>query len=86
MHLEIPVTPQEQPNPHAFGDTSNAHSQVTAAATSKVWTVLNTGVMGSNIIRGMDSCFYSVSVLSCVGSGLAKGWSPAQGVLATVYD
>jgi hypothetical protein len=27
---------------------------------------------------------YSVFVLSCVGSGLAKGWSPVQGVLPIV--
>jgi hypothetical protein len=30
----------------------------------------------------MDVCVYSVSVL---GSGLATGWSPFQGVLLTVY-
>jgi hypothetical protein len=30
-------------------------------------------------------CVYSVFVLSCVGSGLATGWSPVQGVLPTVY-
>jgi hypothetical protein len=28
-------------------------------------------------------CVYSVSVLSCVGSGLASGWSPIDGVLPT---
>jgi hypothetical protein len=28
---------------------------------------------------------YSVFVLSCVGSGLATGWSLVQGVLPTVY-
>jgi hypothetical protein len=27
-----------------------------------------------------------VFVLSCVGSGLASGWSPTQGVVPTVWD
>jgi hypothetical protein len=44
----------------------------------------NTEIVGSNPIRGMDGvCFYSVFL--CVGSGLARGWSPVQGVLQTVY-
>jgi hypothetical protein len=33
----------------------------------------------------MSMCVYSVFVLSCVGSGLATGLSPVQGVLLTVY-
>jgi hypothetical protein len=34
----------------------------------------------------MDVCLvYSVFVLSCVGSGLATGWSLVQGVLPIVY-
>jgi hypothetical protein len=33
----------------------------------------------------MSVCVYSVFVLSCVGSGLAIGRSPFQGVLSTVY-
>jgi hypothetical protein len=33
----------------------------------------------------MFVCVYSVLVLSCVGSGLAAGRYPAQGVLPTVY-
>jgi hypothetical protein len=33
----------------------------------------------------MFVCVYSVFVLSCVGSGLATGWSLVQGVLPTVY-
>jgi hypothetical protein len=46
----------------------------------------NTGAMGSNPNRGMDICvrLFGVSVVLCVGSGLATGWSPAQGVLPTV--
>jgi hypothetical protein len=30
-------------------------------------------------------CVYSVFVLSCVGSGLAKGWSPVQGVPPAIH-
>jgi hypothetical protein len=33
----------------------------------------------------MSICVYSVFVLSCVGNGLATGWSPIQGVLPTAY-
>jgi hypothetical protein len=33
----------------------------------------------------MFVCVCSVFVLSCVGSGLATGWSLFQGVLSTVY-
>jgi hypothetical protein len=64
------------------------YGPVTVAARSKAWNVfarLNTGIVGSNPARGMDVCVYSVFVLSCVSSGLATGWSPAQGVLPTVY-
>jgi hypothetical protein len=28
---------------------------------------------------------FCVCIVLCVGSGLATGWSPAQGVLPTVY-
>jgi hypothetical protein len=47
----------------------------------------NTGIMGSNPTRGMDVCvrLFFVCALLCVCSGLATGWSPVQGVLATVY-
>jgi hypothetical protein len=50
-----------------------------------VFARLNTGIMGSNPARGMDVCVYYVFVFSCVGSGLATGWSLVQGVLPTVY-
>jgi hypothetical protein len=33
----------------------------------------------------MPLCVYSVSVLSCVGNGLASSWSPVQGVVPTCY-
>jgi hypothetical protein len=57
---------------------------------SKAWTVfarLNTGIVGSNPTRGMDVCvhLFCVCIVLCVGSGLATGWSPVQGVLPTVY-
>jgi hypothetical protein len=55
---------------------------ITVAARCKAWTVFarsNTGVVGSNPIRGMDVCVR----LLCVDKGLAAGWSPVQGVLPT---
>jgi hypothetical protein len=63
---------------------------ITVAARSKAWTAfarLNTGIVGSNPSRRMDvsvRLFY-VCVVLCVGSGLATGSSPVQGVLPTVY-
>jgi hypothetical protein len=47
----------------------------------------NTGIVGSNLTRCMDVCvrLVGVCVVLCVGSGLATGWSPVQGVLPTVY-
>jgi hypothetical protein len=35
----------------------------------------------------MDVCarLFCVCVVLCVGSGLATGWSPVQGVLSTLY-
>jgi hypothetical protein len=66
------------------------HVLITMAAWSKAWTAFarsNTGIVGSNPTWGMDVCvhLFCVFVLSCVGSGLAMGWSLIQGVLPTVY-
>jgi hypothetical protein len=63
---------------------------ITVAATSKAWIVFarsNTGIVHSNPTRGVDVCVcvYSVCVVLFLGSGLAMGWSPVQGVLPTVY-
>jgi hypothetical protein len=33
----------------------------------------------------MYVCFHSMSMLFCVGSGLASGWSQVQGILPAVY-
>jgi hypothetical protein len=44
---------------------------ITMAARSKAWTVFAR-------TRGMDVCVYSVCVVLCVGSGLAKGWSSSK--------
>jgi hypothetical protein len=43
--------------------------------------------MNSNPTQGMDVCvrLFCVYVVLFVGSGLAKGWFPAQGDLPTVY-
>jgi hypothetical protein len=56
---------------------------VTVAAWSNAWSVFassNTSIGGSNPTRVMDVC---VCIVLCVGSGLATGWSLAQGVLHT---
>jgi hypothetical protein len=55
------------------------------AARSEAGTVFarsNTGVVGSNSTRGMDVSvrLFCVCVVLWVGSGLATGWSPVQGV------
>jgi hypothetical protein len=60
------------------------------AARSKAWTFFarsNAEIMGSNPTQSMDVCvhLFCVYVVLCVGSGLATGWSPVQGVLPTVY-
>jgi hypothetical protein len=52
----------------------------TVAARSKAWTVF----LVQTFKAWMSVCVYSLLVLSCVGSGLATGWSPIQGVLSTV--
>jgi hypothetical protein len=61
----------------------------TVAARSKAWTVFsrsNAGMVGSNPTQGMDVCvrLFCVCVGLRVGSGLATGWSPVQGVLPIV--
>jgi hypothetical protein len=56
---------------------------VTVAARSEAWTVFalsNAGIVGSNPTQGVDVCAFVL----CVGSRLATGWSPVQGVLPTV--
>jgi hypothetical protein len=60
------------------------------ASPSKAWTVFvgsNAGIVDSSPIQGMDVCMrlFCVCVVLCVGSGLATGWSPVQGILPTVY-
>jgi hypothetical protein len=64
---------------------------ITMAVRSKAWTVFarsNTGVVDSNHTRGMNVCLhlFCVFVVQFVGSGLAAGWSPTQGILPPVYD
>jgi hypothetical protein len=43
----------------------------------------NTGIMGSNSTRGTG--VFSVFLLPYVGTGLATGLSPSQGILPNVY-
>jgi hypothetical protein len=64
-------------------------SPITVAAWSKAWTVFagsNAGIVGSNPTQDMDVYvrLFCVCVVLCIGSGLATGWFPFQGVLPTV--
>jgi hypothetical protein len=63
---------------------------ITVASRSKVWTVFacsNTGVVRSNPTQSMNVCvrLFCISVVLYTGRDLAKGCSPIQGVLPTVY-
>jgi hypothetical protein len=56
------------------------------AARSRTWNVFarsNTRIVDSNPTQCMDACLYLFCLL---GSGLATGWSPVQGVLPTVLN
>jgi hypothetical protein len=70
---------------------TSIHNEVpiTAAAWSKAWNLFvssNAGIVCLTPTQGMDVCMYvhSVCVVLCVGSDLAAGWSPVQGVLPSV--
>jgi hypothetical protein len=65
-------------------------SQYICAARSKAWSVFlhsNAGIVGSNLTRVMNVCvrLFCVCVILRVGSDLATGWSPFQGLKLTVY-
>jgi hypothetical protein len=69
----------------------NVELLIAVAGRSKAWTVFarsNAGIMGSNPTWGIDVCvrLFCVCVVLCVGSGLATGWFPVQGVLPPVYS
>jgi hypothetical protein len=73
---------------HNFKDSSFIYSFT--CFLFKAWTVfarLNTGIVGSNptLVMVVGVLVICVSVVLCVGIGLAKGWSPAQGVLSSNY-
>jgi hypothetical protein len=62
---------------------------IAVASRSETWTFFarsNAGFVGSNATWGMDACvrLFWACVVLCVGSGLATGWSPVQGVLQTM--
>jgi hypothetical protein len=64
---------------------------ITVALRSKAWTVFprsDIGIVGSNPNKGMGVCvhLFCVYVVLCVGSCLARGLSPVQGVLPTMYS
>jgi hypothetical protein len=52
-----------------------------------VFSLSNTGIVGSNLTRGIDVCvrLFCVCVVLCVGSVLATGSSVVNDVLSTVY-
>jgi hypothetical protein len=62
-------------------------SPTAVAVRSKAWIAFTRSNVGSNPTQGMDVCvrLLCVCVVLCVGSGLAKGWSPVQKVLPAVY-
>jgi hypothetical protein len=69
----------------------NKHLPVTVAEQSRACTVFarsEAGIVGSNPIQCMDVwcvyVFFCVCVVLCLGSGLATGQSPVQGVLPSV--
>jgi hypothetical protein len=67
---------------------SNADLPITVSARSKAWTVFacsNTGIVGSHPIRVIGVCVRLFCVLLRVGSSLATGRSPVQGVPPPVY-
>jgi hypothetical protein len=71
-------------------EIKRSDSSITVATRSDAWTVfahLNTVFAGSDPTRGTDVCLrlFCVCALLCVGSGLATGWSPVQGVLPTMH-
>jgi hypothetical protein len=73
-----------------FSGVDMGERPITVAAPSKAWTVFvssNAGIVVSNPTQCMDVCvrLFCVCVVLRVGSGFATGWSPVQGVLATVY-
>jgi hypothetical protein len=64
---------------------------VTVTARSKACTLFalsNAGIVGSNSIQVMDVSvhLFCVCVVLCVGSCLATGLSPVQGLLLSVLD
>jgi hypothetical protein len=63
---------------------------ITLAARFRAWNAFTrsiAGIVGSNPTQGMDVCvrLFCVCVVLCVGSCLATGSSPVQGVLPTMY-
>jgi hypothetical protein len=66
-------------------EAANLCLTVTAVARSKAWTVFGhpkARIVGLNPTQGMDICLRLFCV--CIGSGLATGRSPVQGVLPNV--
>jgi hypothetical protein len=74
---------------HKFRLISTISNCMPMTVAAQSWTVFarsNSGIVCSNPTQDMDVCvhLFCVCVVLCVGSGLATGWSPAQGVLPIV--
>jgi hypothetical protein len=75
---------------HTNSEFRSVHTSpvtIKVVALSEEWTVFaryNTGVVISNLTRGMDVCLRLFCVLSCADSGLTTGWSSVHWVIPTV--
>jgi dolichol kinase len=66
--------------------SKGGHSSRAAWALT-VFALSDAVIVGSNPIQGMDAwCVYAFIMCLCLGSGLATGWSLAQGVLPYVKN
>jgi hypothetical protein len=97
--LQVPLHCIESSSPPAKdGPTATVHQPALTSTEasfvicalgiqSTVFASSNNEVLGSNPTRDMYDCvcLFCVSVVLCVSSGLATGWSPAQGLLPTAY-
>jgi hypothetical protein len=76
--------PKQNRGCNSFGSRSQWPRGLRHEMSSPAWTL---GSWVQILLEAwMFVCLYSVFVLSCVGSGLATGWSLVQGVLPTVYN
>jgi hypothetical protein len=78
---DVPSGPSLDSTPH--------YANVIKNNNNNAWIVFarwNAGIVGSNLTQRMDAYvnLFCICVVLCVGSGLATGLSPVQGVLPSV--